>query len=383
MIEPLFLSDPALMRIWDALPQARVAGGAVRDALCGAPVADIDLATPTLPQDTVAALEQAGIKTVPTGLAHGTITAVVDRRPFEITTLRSDTETDGRHAVVAFSDDWKLDASRRDFTINAMTMARDGTVYDYFSGRDDLAAGRVRFVGDPATRIAEDYLRILRFFRFYARFAKRPPDMETLAALQAGIPGLARLSVERVWSELRRILSAPDPTGSIRLMHELGIWHAIIPEAPHLRSLGKLPPDPIPRLASMLAGDPEALAARLKLSNQERDRLARLMSTPSPGGSDDDLRRLLADHLPADLIDKAWIDDKPDERRRLTALPRPVFPLKGRDIVASTGASGPVVGDLLRDIRQWWLDNGCRPGRRECLVELARRPDSTKIPETR
>ena len=179
----------------------------------------------------IKALTGAGIKVVPTGLAHGTVTAVVNGRGFEITTLRRDVETDGRHAVVAFTADWRQDASRRDFTINAMSMVRDGTVFDYFDGTADLAAGRVRFVGDPATRIAEDYLRILRFFRFYARYGRVPPDPATLAALQAGIPGLARLSVERVWDELRRILAAPDPSEAVVLMDRLGIWAAVLPEA--------------------------------------------------------------------------------------------------------------------------------------------------------
>jgi poly(A) polymerase/tRNA nucleotidyltransferase (CCA-adding enzyme) len=345
-------------------------------------VSDIDLATPTRPEETVAALTRAGIKSVPTGLAHGTVTAVVHGRGFEITTLRRDVETDGRHAVVAFSGDWKLDAARRDFTINAMTMARDGTVFDYFGGREDLAAGRLRFVGDPATRIAEDYLRILRFFRFYARFARIPPDLATLDALTAGIPGLSRLSVERVWSELRRILPAPDPTEAIRLMDRLGIWPAIVPEASALKPLGDLPPDPILRLTAMLTGDALALANRLKLSNLDRDRLLRLIATPTPGGSDDDLRRLLADHLPADLTDRAWIAGLDSERQRLAAMPRPVFPLKGGDAVA-LGASGQAVGDALRAVRQWWLDRGCHPNRAECLEELARQIISTKIPAER
>ena len=177
MIRPTFLRDPALGRVWDALPDARVVGGAVRDALAG-PAGGRHRSGHAADRraDVTAALKQAGMKVVPTGLAHGTVTAVVDGRGFEVTTLRRDVETDGRHAVVAFTADWRLDASRRDFTINAMSMARDGTVFDYFGGAADLQAGRVRFVGDPATRIAEDYLRILRFFRFYARYGRVPPD---------------------------------------------------------------------------------------------------------------------------------------------------------------------------------------------------------------
>ena len=282
MIRPDFLSDPALSSLWDALPDARIVGGAVRDALAGRPVADFDLATPQSPDAVIAALKQAGLKVVPTGLAHGTVTAVLDGRGFEITTLRQDVETDGRHAIVAFTADWKQDASRRDFTINAMSMTRDGRVHDYFGGVADLAAGRVRFVGEPATRIAEDYLRILRFFRFHARFGRVPPDPETLTALKAGIPGLARLSVERVWSELRRILGAPDPDEAIGLMFDLGIWAAAVPEAMTRAPLADLPPDPVLRLAAMLTGDPLTLATRLKFSND--DRVGR-RPPPASGGS--------------------------------------------------------------------------------------------------
>ena len=383
MIRPDFLSDPALSSLWDALPDARIVGGAVRDALAGRPVADFDLATPQSPDAVIAALKQAGLKVVPTGLAHGTVTAVLDGRGFEITTLRQDVETDGRHAIVAFTADWKQDASRRDFTINAMSMTRDGRVHDYFGGVADLAAGRVRFVGEPATRIAEDYLRILRFFRFHARFGRVPPDPETLTALKAGIPGLARLSVERVWSELRRILGAPDPDEAIGLMFDLGIWAAAVPEAMTRAPLADLPPDPVLRLAAMLTGDPLTLATRLKFSNDDRDRLVRLAGTPTPDGSDDDLRRLLADHRPADLIDRTWLDHRPGVRARLTAMKRPVFPLVGREIVAAGIPGGPAVGTLLRDIRQWWMDGGCQADRSACMAELARRADLTKISDTR
>jgi poly(A) polymerase len=373
--QPDFLIDPALGRVWDELPEARVVGGAVRDALAGRTVADVDLATPRAPDQVVVALKRAGVKVVPTGLAHGTVTAVVDGLGFEITTLRRDVETDGRHAVVAFTDDWQLDAARRDFTINAMSMARDGSVFDYFGGTADLEAGRIRFVGDPPTRIAEDYLRILRFFRFYAHYGRVTPDPITLEALRAGIPGLARLSVERVWTELRRILGAPDPVEAVGLMERLGIWAAVLPEASAVHGLGRLPADPVLRLAAMLTGDPLAVATRLKLSNQDRDRLARLQATPSPAGTDADLRRLLADHLPSDLIDRAWLDGTVDVRRSLGRMARPVFPLEGRDVVAAGIPAGPRVGALLRDVRRWWMDGGCVADRAACLAELARTAD--------
>lgn len=375
MISPDFLSDPTLGRIWNALPDARVVGGAVRDALAGRAVADIDLATPSTPQAVMAALTRARVKVVPTGLAHGTITAVVNGRGFEVTTLRRDVETDGRHAVVAFTADWQQDASRRDFTINAMSMARDGTVFDYFGGQADLASGRIRFVGDPATRIAEDYLRILRFFRFYARFGRVPPDPATLEALRTGIPGLARLSIERVWHELRRILAAPDPDDAVRLMDRLGIWAEIVPEAQAVARLAGLPADPVLRLAAMLTGEPLALATRLKLSNEDRDRLVRLTTTPVVTGSDAALRRLLADHSAEDLIDRTWLDGDAETRGRLAVMQRPVFPLEGRDVVALGVPAGPTVGALLRDVRTWWLAGGCIADRAACLAELARLAD--------
>jgi poly(A) polymerase len=379
MTRPHVLTDPVLGRVWDAVPDARVVGGAVRDALAGRVVADIDLATPWAPDRVMAALRRAGLKAVPTGLAHGTVTAVADGRGFEITTLRRDVETDGRHAVVAFTEEWQLDASRRDFTINAMSMARDGSVFDYFDGTADLRAGRVRFVGEPAARIAEDYLRILRFFRFYARYARMSPDPDMLDALRAGIPGLARLSVERVWMELRRILAAPDPDEAIGLMRELGVWQAVLPEAEVLSSLGRLPADPVLRLAAMLAGDPLAVATRLKLSNDDRDRLVRLLATPSPGGSDADLRRLLADHLPEILIDRTWLDGSAEVRTRLAGMERPVFPLEGRHVVAMGVPAGPQVGALLRDVRQWWMDGGCTAGPAACLAKLAQSVDPSKM----
>ena len=376
---PPFTDDAALGRIWDALPAARVVGGAVRDALLQKPVADIDLATPSPPEESAAALRAAGIKVVPTGLAHGTVTAVVGGRGFEITTLRHDVRTDGRHAVVAFTADWRGDALRRDFTINAMSMTRDGSVFDYAGGLADLRARRVRFVGDPATRIQEDYLRILRYFRFQSRYGSTPPDAATIAALRGGIPGLARLSVERVWMELRRILQAPNPVAGIGLMADLGVLGAVAPDLDpvplaRLQASGA-PVDPILRVSAMLTGGPTAFAERMKLSNEERDRLVRLPTVPvaAMDADDDALRRMLADHRREDLIDRSWLAGTPaGVRLRLAALPQPVFPLQGQDILDLGLSGGPRVGTLLRTVRAWWIAGGAVADRAACLAELAR-----------
>ncbi len=385
IVPPPFLSHPALAAVMAALPEARVVGGAVRDTLADREVGEIDLATPRPPEQVTETLKAAGIRAVPTGLEHGTVTAVADGHGFEVTTLRRDVATDGRHAVVAFTGDWRSDAARRDFTINAMSLTRAGEVFDYFGGIADLGAGIVRFVGDPATRIAEDYLRILRYFRFFARFGGRTGDPAALAAIRAGVPGIARLSVERVWNELARILSAPDPRAAIGLMAELGVLAVVVPEGADPIRLARLvvadaPIDPLLRLAALLTGDPAALAARLRLSAIDRDRLAALRADPVPRPDDDDatLRRLLADESQAVLLDRTWLAgaNSPEWaalRARLAAMPRPVFPLEGRDLLALGEPEGPRVGALLHAVRQWWLEGGCVADKDACLAELGRR----------
>ncbi len=382
---PAFLADPPVVAVLAALPEARVVGGAVRDTLAGRPVAEIDLATPRPPEKVAKALEAAGIRAVPTGLEHGTVTAVAEGQGFEVTTLRRDVETDGRHAVVAFTEDWRADASRRDFTINAMSMTRAGEVFDYFGGIADLRAGIVRFVGDPATRIAEDYLRVLRYFRFFARYGAGPTDPGAVAAIRAGVAGLARLSVERVWGELARILAAPEPNVAIALMAELGVLAAVLPEGADPGRLAGLiqsgaPADPVLRLAALLTGDAAALAARLRLSSADRDRLITLQRGPvsRPGDDDSALRRLLAEEPAEVLIDRAWLAGGAAPgwaalRARLAALPRPVFPLEGRDVLALGEPEGPRVGALLRAVRQWWIDGGCVADKEACRAELVRR----------
>ena len=386
-IEPLpnCLSHPALTAILQTIPSARLVGGVVRDTLLGRAVADIDLASPLPPDAVIAVLRDAGIRVIPTGLDHGTVTAVVDGHGFEITTLRRDVETDGRHAVVAFTTDWRIDASRRDFTFNAMSMTRDGAVFDYFGGVGDLNAGIVRFVGDAGTRIAEDYLRILRFFRFFARYGRAEPDAPTLSALQTGVHGLHRLSAERVWSELVKILSAPDPRRAIALMATIGVISAVVPEGAEPGRVVRLidagaPIDAILRMSALLTGDPVAVAERLKLSGPERDRLVALRnaSVPEPEADDATLRRALADNEAELLMDRSWLvggasAEWTSLRKRMASMPRPVFPLGGRDVVAAGQPPGPAVGTILHQVRGWWLKRGCVDDLASCRGELLRR----------
>lgn len=382
-IDPLpdFLEEAGLRAVLAALPRARMVGGCVRDARLGRPVADVDLATPDAPEAVMAALREKGLKAVPTGLAHGTVTAVAMHRGFEVTTLRHDVATDGRHAVVAFTEDWRADAARRDFTINAMSMTADGAVFDYFGGLADLAAGRVRYVGDAATRIAEDYLRVLRFFRFHARYGRGAPDAAALGAIREGVPGLARLSAERVWSELKRILAGPEPAGTVALMRECGVLAAVLPEAGHGTLLANVvaagaPADPVLRLAALIEGDGVAAAARLKLSGAEATHLMalRAAAAPSDMADDDALRRTLADMPKPVLVGASWLAGRGDAlRARLGAMPVPVFPLAGRDLAAAGVPAGPAMGTLLRDLRSWWLDGGCQADAGACRAELARR----------
>ena len=376
---PAFFADPALVAVLAALPRARVVGGAVRDALAGRPVADLDLATPDAPEAVIHALSAAGLKHAPTGLQHGTVTAISGGRGFEVTTLRRDEQTDGRHAEVAWTDDWTEDAARRDFTINAMSMLPDGTVFDYFGGQADLQAGRVRFVGDPARRIAEDYLRILRFYRFHGRYAAGPPDAATADALRDGTPGLARLSPERVWSELKRILLLPSAATTLRLMQDLGTLDAVLPGGADPGAVARLvargaPADPMLRLSALQLGT--QVASRLRLSRAEAAELESLAgASPDPAWTDDDLRRAMADTPAAALIGRTWLSGgDPALLGRLTQ-PRPVFPLQGRDAMGLGLPPGPAVGALLAEVRAWWMAGGCRADAAACRAELAKRAE--------
>ncbi|WP_240048388.1 CCA tRNA nucleotidyltransferase [Crenalkalicoccus roseus] len=389
---PPILACPAPAAVLAALPGARAVGGAVRDALAGLPVQDVDIAAPLPPERIAARLRAAGLSVFETGLSHGTVTAVLAGMPVEVTSLRRDITTDGRHAEVEWTTDWREDAARRDFTINAMSLSAEGWLWDYFGGREDLAAGRVRFVGEPARRLAEDYLRALRFFRFHARYGRGAPDAEALAAIRAAVPGLARLSAERIWAEIKRLLEAPNPSGALALMAKTGVLGAVLPEAgrqgrlvAYLRS--PCPQAPLPRLAALLGegADPTRLAARLRLSREEAERLAGYLRGPTldPGAEEAALRRGLAETEGETLLVRSWLAaqaaaggdaDPPGDwaglAARIAAMPRPVFPLQGRDVLAEGVPPGPRVGALLGAVRRWWLEGGCTAGREACLARL-------------
>jgi poly(A) polymerase/tRNA nucleotidyltransferase (CCA-adding enzyme) len=385
---PAFLAAPAPAAVLAALPGSRAVGGCVRDALAGVPVHDVDVAAPLPPGAIAERLTAAGLKVFETGLAHGTVTAVLGGQPVEVTALRRDVATDGRHAEVAWTTDWAEDAARRDFTINAMSCDGQGRLWDYFGGRADLAAGRVRFVGDAATRLAEDFLRALRFFRFWARYGRGAPDAEAVAAIRGAVEGLARrIAVERVWMELKRLLEAADPVGALRLMEETGIRAAVLPEGADPDALAAgiacgLPGDPVLRLAVLVpagAAD-QGLPARLRWSREEAGQYAAARATGRVTGALDAaaLRRLLADHPLPRLLDAAWVaesrgeeGDWPALRARLSAMPVPVFPLRGQDALDLGHKPDARIGQAMKAVRGWWIEGGCVAGRAECLARLA------------
>lgn len=368
----------------------RFVGGCVRDALVGRPVSDVDLATPEPPPRVIDLLTAARIKAVPTGIEHGTVTAVVEHRPFEITTLRRDVETFGRHAVVAFTADWGEDAARRDFTINALSADPDGAVHDFFSGLADLAAGRVRFVGDAELRIREDVLRILRFFRFHAHYGRGAPDADGFAACRALASLLPGLSGERIAAELKRLLAAVDPAATIETMRAAGILAPILPELGDLARLRgmqalDLPAarDPLVRLAAVLPDDAAvagAVAERLRLSNDERDRLQVLASPPAglwPARDERALRRALHRLGPATVRDLGLMAAARGDAalgqaaaEAAAAWTPVVLPVRGQDALDLGVAPGRQVGRLIEAVMAWWEENDYQPDRGACLEKL-------------
>ena len=394
------MSTPAVKAVLAALTgdgaEARFVGGCVRDALLGRPVKDVDIATRLPPDEVMTRLEAAGIKALPTGLAHGTVTAVVRSAHFEITTLRTDVESYGRRAKVAFTDDWMADAARRDFTINAMFAAADGTLYDPFGGREDLAQGRIRFVGAARDRIREDVLRLLRFYRFFAHYGRGAADPEGIAAARELAPLLPTLSGERVAGELLRLLAAASPAPILAMMGEHGVLTQILPEAQAIGRLAALVEieraralvDSLRRLAAALrtdAGGAAAVARRLRLSNRERLRLESLAegsARPTPALAAAERRRWLY-RLGAprftDLALLAWAEagaDAPGFDALLDlveAWKPPKLPVRGRDVLALGIAPGVRVRALLDEVEAWWVAGDFSADRDQCLDELARR----------
>ncbi|EIZ80008.1 poly(A) polymerase [Novosphingobium sp. Rr 2-17] len=345
--------------------QARYVGGAVRDTLLGLPVKDIDMATPLRPEAVMERLAAAGIRRVPTGIDHGTVTAVLPGGPVEITTLRHDVSTDGRRATVAFASDWREDAARRDFTINALYADPDtGKISDWFDGLADLSARRVRFIGDAHQRIREDHLRILRYFRFQARFGSQPADREAENACSELAATLKGLSRERVGMETMNLLGLPDPAPTVARMAELGVLPVILPEAAPA-ALARLiatevaqgiSPDPIRRLAALLPAQAplaEQVAARFRLSGAQKKRLATVAARDGVQRNP----RALAHRIGlACALDQLLIEGA--DVSALTGWTIPVFPLKGGEIVARGIGAGPEVARILRAVEAQWIAEG-------------------------
>ena len=397
---PTLFADARLRRIFHLLngdgEETRVVGGAVRNALLGLPPGDLDLATTMVPEAVVARAKAAKVRAVPTGIAHGTVTLVSGGLPIEVTTLREDVETDGRHAVVRFGRDFARDAERRDFTMNALSVGRDGLVHDTVGGVADLEAGRVRFIGDAATRIREDVLRILRFFRFHATYGRGALDAEGLAASSEGREGITRLSRERVRAEALKLLSAPGARDVVEAMADAGILEFVLRGPADLARFGQLAgqaTDPILRLAALTvrsAADVERLRDALRLSNGERDRLlaavralADICATAGTMGIPDETASLalLYDHgrpAAADAMRLLRAAAEGDAGRWAAAMEFvdtteiPTFPFAGGDLLAR-GLVGPVVGTTLARLRRAFAEAGFPAGKeaRAALLDAA------------
>lgn len=350
----------------------RYVGGAVRDDLLGLPVNDIDLATRIAPPEVIARLGEARIKAVPTGIDHGTVTAVSDGHPFEITTLRRDVSTDGRRATVAFTDDWKEDAARRDFTINALSAdPRTGELFDYFGGLADLENRHIRFIGNPLQRIAEDHLRILRFFRFHARFDAGEADPEALEACTLRANDLMALSRERIADELLKLLGLPDPSRTVDIILERAILKPVLPEIDDnsgstLRALinaelgAGIAPDGLRRLAALLPRDPtiaDEIAVRLRLSNKARKRLSCIAK--------DDIGdpHVLAYRLGSECaVDRLLLAGEAEAAASLSQWRVPRLPTSGGTLIKLGLAEGPIVARTLREIEDRWVQGGFPDG---------------------
>ncbi len=404
-----WFSAPALTRVFNLLNadggEVRVVGGAVRNSLMGLPVADIDMATTLPPDEVVARAKKAGIKSVPTGIDHGTVTLVIEGAPFEVTTLRRDVETDGRRAEVAFGSDWKVDAERRDLTINALYANAKGDVIDLVGGLADIEKHNIRFIGNAAERVAEDNLRVLRFFRFFAHYGAGRPDADGLRACAQARSKLAALSAERVWSEMKKLLAARDPGRALLWMRQTGVLSEILPESEKW-GIDAIPalvaaeqafgwqPEPLLRLAAIVPPDAErldAMAKRLRLSKAEAAFLsawakaprlpaviadtafARLLYRHGSNGLDTSLRLALAASRQKSENDPAQL---PETARLWGLLGRtenwlkPVFPLTGADVLAAGIPAGPRVGVVLGTLEEQWVEGNFNVDRATLVARL-------------
>jgi poly(A) polymerase len=407
-----WFADEALKRIFELLNadggEVRVVGGAVRNALMGEPVGDVDMATTLKPDAVTARARAAGIKVVPTGIDHGTVTLVLEGRGFEVTTLREDVETTGRHAEVAFGTDWQIDAERRDFTINALYAGSDGRVLDPVGGLADIESRTIRFIGEAERRIAEDHLRILRFFRFFAWYGSGRPDAGGLKACARAKESLGNLSAERVWKELKSLFSAPDPGRSLLWMRQTGVLTFLLPETEKwgIDAIGGLilaetdfewAPDPMLRLMAMLPPDRvrmEKLAERLKMSKAEAQRLYdwSMATPPQPTTAGTALERLMYRHGREATIDRlkiaiAVVKGRAAEAqeaamadmaklkgllRRASNWERPVLPISGKDLLEAGMEAGELVGQRLRLAEDKWVESNFALDR-DRLMEIATR----------
>ncbi len=389
---PDWLFHPAVRRLVACLPEGRFVGGAVRDTLLARQVNDLDLAVPLPPDKVIARLSAAGITVVPTGLSHGTVTAVIDHLPIEVTSLRRDCETDGRHAVVAFTDSWAEDAARRDFTMNALYLDPAGRLYDPTGGLTDCRQGRIRFVGTAEARLEEDVLRLLRFYRFAATYARVPLDRDARAACTAMAPRLHRLAGERIRVEMLKLLSSPDPAPILGLMCDDRICAEILPDCVGLAVLDRLiametePPDPLRRLAALLpADDPaEAIAIRWRLANKDRDRLLAMTTRPDyPLGNDPvTWRRALYRYGVQGFCDRFLLRAAREATgttptcAQAMELARnwvaPTLPIGGKDAVECGYKPGPIMGRALKQVETWWIAGDFQADRAACRTHLAR-----------
>jgi len=394
-IDQKWLNAPNLQKLLALLNEdggeARIAGGAVRNALLDQPISDVDIATTLVPKDVILRLKAAGYKTVPTGIEHGTITAVMGKDTYEVTTLREDIETDGRHARVRYGKDWEKDARRRDLTINGLYLDAEGVVYDPLNNLPDVYSQTVRFIDNAETRIREDYLRILRFFRFFAWYGKFRPDAEGLKACARLKEGLEDLSAERIWQELAKLFAAPDPSRAILWMRTTGVLSAVLPETEKwgidaLQGLmraeqsNKWQPDALLRLMAIIPPQQErvkTLVARLKLSNKIRDRLKAWADTPDPDalkqGEFEQWLYWQNNQAVSDRLHLAIAREGDNSKKFIRQLKwqsrwkKPKFPVRGQDLLDGGMKPGPKVSKRLKALETRWVESGFALGKADLL----------------